>query len=68
MDVARETSSKDQPVVRKTEPAASGDVWQRFHWSRDEGNNVVNKVLPNNFKYKSSIVRNLWQYINVHFN
>ncbi|XP_011506076.1 PREDICTED: apoptotic chromatin condensation inducer in the nucleus [Ceratosolen solmsi marchali] len=44
MNTTRETSSKDQPVARKVEPTPSGDVWKRFHWSRDEGNNVVNKI------------------------
>lgn len=29
-------SSKDLPVVRKTEPAVSADLWQQDQWSRDE--------------------------------
>lgn len=39
METARE-SSKDQPVVRKTEPLSSSDPWQQ-EWGREEKTNTT---------------------------
>ncbi|XP_066587793.1 apoptotic chromatin condensation inducer in the nucleus isoform X2 [Prorops nasuta] len=39
MEMARELS-KDQPILRKTEPLVSTDIWQH-DWGRDEKTNVA---------------------------
>ncbi|XP_012262538.2 apoptotic chromatin condensation inducer in the nucleus [Athalia rosae] len=42
MELARELS-KDQPILRKTEPLLGSDTWQQV-WARDEKQNVGVKV------------------------
>ena len=49
MDLAREMS-KDQPIVRKTEPLFASDTWQQ-DWSREERTNITNKVLLSKVYY-----------------
>lgn len=43
MELAQEMS-KDQPIVRKTEPLISTDIWHQDQWSREDRPTIVNKV------------------------